>query len=147
MDTYYSETVRIARQLQEIADATNTSKACQEMKKGKKKFFLKNIYPFKTKKDMEKLRENLWMIEFLTVEAMIKRPTHFLELFKQCGLPRIEPNDEMSFQLLLDYQLERHRATIEEVSRTAEKEWNLEKKLNEVYDKFKELQLEIIAYK
>jgi hypothetical protein len=36
---------------------------------------------------------------------------------------------------------------IEDISRRAEKEWNLERKLNEVYDKFKELHLEIKPYK
>ena len=97
--------------------------------------------------ELDKMRENLWLIEFLTVEAMIKRPSHFEELFKQCGLPIIKPNDEMSLMVLVDAQLDQQRTIIEEVSRTAEKEWNLEKKLNEVYDKFKDLQLEIIPYK
>lgn len=34
------------------------------------------------KYEMDKMREVLWMIEFLTYESMIKRPVHFEELFK-----------------------------------------------------------------
>jgi hypothetical protein len=38
------------------------------------------------------------MIEFLTIEAMIKRPSHFVELFRACDLPLIKPNLEMTFE-------------------------------------------------
>lgn len=46
--------------------------------------------------DIEKFREKLWVIELLTTEAMIKKPNHWKELFKECDLPEIEPNDEMT---------------------------------------------------
>jgi hypothetical protein len=50
------------------------------------------------KRDMDDVKENIWMIEFLTVEAMIKRPIHYKELFRECNVSPIEPIEEMSFQ-------------------------------------------------
>ena len=47
------------------------------------------------KHDVEKFRERLWLIELLTTEAMIKKPAHWKDIFKECELPEIEPNDEM----------------------------------------------------
>lgn len=38
----------------------------------------------------------MWMIELLTTEAMIKKPNHWKDLWKECELPDIEPNDEMN---------------------------------------------------
>lgn len=46
---------------------------------------------------MENLKENLWVIEYLTTEALIKRPHHFKELFRLCKISGVEPNEEMSF--------------------------------------------------
>ncbi len=80
MDTYYSEILRIQRSFQDNQEYNSTLKAC-----------------FTMKKEMDQLRDNLWMIEFLTIEAMIKRPNHFKDLFLECKLPIIEPNDEMNF--------------------------------------------------
>jgi dynein heavy chain len=36
------------------------------------------------KQDVEKFREKLWMIELLTTEAMIKKPAHWKDIFKEC---------------------------------------------------------------
>lgn len=49
------------------------------------------------KQELDSLKENLWMIELLTVEAMIKRPHHFKDLLKLCRISNLEPNLEMSF--------------------------------------------------
>lgn len=36
------------------------------------------------------------MIELLTTEAMIKKPAHWKDIFKECNIQEIEPNDEMN---------------------------------------------------
>ena len=53
----------------------------------------------------------------------------------------------MTFENLIDLGLEKFKEKIEEVSKKAEKQYNIEKKLNETVDKFKELHLEVINYK
>ena len=68
------------------------------------------------------------MIELLTIEAMIKRPQHFRDLFNQCELYSVEPNDEMTFGNLVEIGLEKHREKIEEVSKKAEKQYNIERR-------------------
>jgi dynein heavy chain len=89
---------------------------------------------------IEKFRENLWLIELLTTEAMsnAKRSApHWKELFKECQIKDIEPNDEMTLQRLLEAGIAEHRVIIEDVSRKAEKQWSIEKKLKEMEDKVK----------
>ncbi len=80
---------------------------------------------------------------------MIKRPQqYFKDLFRECQLPiTIEPNDEMSWQQLIDAGMLGMRIQIENRSKLAEKEWNIEKKLNETLEKFRELHLEVLKYK
>jgi len=48
------------------------------------------------KTDVEKFRERLWLIELLTTEAMTKKLSHWKDIFKECNIQEIEPNDEMS---------------------------------------------------
>ena len=87
------------------------------------------------------------MIELLTTEAMIKKPHHWKDLWKECNLPEIEPNDEMSLQILIDSKLPSFREIIEEVSKRAEKQYGIEKKLNEIVEKIKVLTIDMIPYK
>jgi dynein heavy chain len=51
---------------------------------------------------VEKFRERLWLIELLTTEAMTKKTSHWKDVFKDCNIAEIEPNDEMSLQILID---------------------------------------------
>ena len=56
------------------------------------------------KHHIDKFRENLWIIELLTTEAMSnpRRSTpHWKELFREAKIPPIEPNDEMSLNVLI----------------------------------------------
>lgn len=71
--------------------------------------------------DVEKFREYLWLIELLTTEAMIKKPQHWKDIFKECQINEIEPNDEMSLQIIIDNKLMDHKEIIEEISRRADK--------------------------
>ena len=97
--------------------------------------------------DVEKFREYLWIIELLTTEAMIKKPQHWKDIFKECHLKEIEPNDDMSLQVLIDGKLLEHRDIIEEISRRADKQWSIEKKINEIIEKLREQKIESIPFK
>jgi dynein heavy chain len=50
------------------------------------------------KEEIFKFKEDMWLIELLTIEAMIKKPIYFREVFKECQLPAMEPNDELTFE-------------------------------------------------
>ena len=99
------------------------------------------------RQDIELFREKLWLIELLTTEAMIKKPAHWKEIFKECEIQSIEPNDEMSLQILVELKLGSYRSIIEDISKKAEKQWNIEKKLNEITEKMKDVKLDIMVYK
>lgn len=73
------------------------------------------------KLDVEMFKERMWMIELLTTEAMIKKTSHWKDIFKECGVQEIEPNDEMSLAAIIEAKLIDHREIIEEVSRRADK--------------------------
>lgn len=88
--------------------------------------------------DVEKFRERLWLIELLTTEAMVKKTHHWKDIFKECEINEIEPNDEMSLQILIDAGLPNFREIIEEISRRADKQWSIEKKLNLIVEKLKD---------
>ena len=87
------------------------------------------------------------MIELLTTEAMIKKPQHWKDLWKECDLPDIEPNDELNLQILIDSKLPSFREIIEEVSKRADKQYSIEKKLNEIVEKMKEIKVEPTPFK
>lgn len=90
----------------------------------------------------------MWVIEFLTTDAMIKKPIYWREVFHQCNIKTIETvSDEMTFRKLIENKILDYRSTIEELSRKAEKQWGMEKKLMEIIEKLKELKLDIFPYK
>lgn len=102
--------------------------------------------------DVEKFRERLWLIELLTTEAMTKKLSHWKDIFreiqaKESKVNEIEPNDEMSLQGLIDCGLPDHRDVIEDVSRRADKQWGIEKKLNEIVEKLKDQKVEMMTFK
>ena len=99
------------------------------------------------KQDVEKFREKMWIIELLTTEAMIKKLSHWKDIWKECELNEIEPNDEMTLQVLIEAKLQNFREIIEEISKRAEKQYGIEKKLNEIVEKMKEIKLEMIPFK
>lgn len=102
------------------------------------------------KKHIEVFKEHMWLIELLSTEAMTnlkKAIGHWSEIFKAASITEIVPNEEMSLKVLLEAGLGNHRETIEEVSKRAEKQWTIEKKLKEMEDKVKVIRLELIKYK
>ena len=78
MQQYLRESLKLIKFFNEIEDDTA----------------LNVIKDFKS--DVDKFKEKLWMIELLTTEAMIKKPQHWKDLWKECELPDIEPNDELN---------------------------------------------------
>jgi dynein heavy chain len=99
------------------------------------------------KKDIEKFREKLWVIDLLTTEALIKKPIYWKDVAKECEIEKLEHGDELTLQLLVDSGIMDHREGIEDISRKAEKQYGLEKKLNEMVDKLKDLRVELMKYK
>ena len=53
----------------------------------------------------------------------------------------------MTLQIIIDAGLEKHREIIEEVSRRADKQWGIEKKLNEIVEKLKDQRVEMMMFK
>lgn len=53
------------------------------------------------REDVESFKTNLWIIELLTTEVMVKKPIYWKELFNKCEIPNpIEPNDDMSLKVV-----------------------------------------------
>ncbi|EAR87528.2 hypothetical protein TTHERM_00069350 (macronuclear) [Tetrahymena thermophila SB210] len=98
-------------------------------------------------KDIDQSREISWMIEYLTTEAMIKKPQFFKDLFRECNLPMIEPNEDMSLKALIDVDLIHFRDQIRECSERADNVFNTEKQLQQIQDRLKETLLELIEYR
>lgn len=53
------------------------------------------------KEDTESFKLNLWLIELLTTEVMVKKPLYWKELFIKCEVPVLEPNDDMCLRVYL----------------------------------------------
>jgi hypothetical protein len=51
------------------------------------------------KEDVESFKENLWLIELLTTEVMVKKPVYWKEVFQKCDINPVEPNDDMSLKV------------------------------------------------
>lgn len=59
----------------------------------------------------------------------------------------IEPNDDMTLKLLVDLGMLEKKQIIEEFSSRVEKQYVLEKKLNEMVDRLKSIKVFISKYK
>lgn len=94
--------------------------------------------------DIEKFKQDLWLVELLTTEAMIKKPAYWKDVFKETGLAPIDINDDLSFSKLISNKFLEYKEQIEEVTRRVEKQWNIEKKLNEIIEKLKDIKLDIL---
>jgi len=117
------------------------------------KIFLerKEDFPVKVTKmlkdDIEKFRGKLWLIDYLTNEAVLKKPAVWRDIFRECELTYMEPNNEMTLMSLIDHGLGGFKEKIEEITKRVEKQWNFEKKLNEIQEKVKGTKLEVWIFK
>ena len=98
------------------------------------------------REDIEKLRSKLWIVECLTNEAILKKPSIWKDVFRECELGYIEPNNEMTLMILIDHGIAGYREKIEEITKRVEKQWNFEKKLGEMQDKLRSIKLEVTFY-
>jgi dynein heavy chain, axonemal len=87
------------------------------------------------KDDIEKFKENLWLVDYLTQEAFQKKPIYWRDLFRECDLIYIEPSLDMSLAQLIEHGLVNHRERVEDLAMRAEKQWGIEKKLTEIQEK------------
>lgn len=85
MDKYIQEIQRLQRLVQENPSGRNTLAAISQMRH-----------------EMDEIKDNMWLVEHLTVEAMIKKPQHFKELFESCKQRPIDINDKMTLLLLME---------------------------------------------
>ena len=52
--------------------------------------------------DVNSFKTNLWIIELLTTEDMVKKLQYWKEFFQKIEKPVLEPNDDMSLKSLID---------------------------------------------
>ena len=95
--------------------------------------------------DVEKIREKLWVIELLTTEAILKKSSIWKDIFRECSSPEVIPNDDMTLNILVEAGILGIKEKVEEISKLTEKQWAIEKKLNEIIDKMKELKITLIT--
>ncbi|KRX10161.1 P-loop containing nucleoside triphosphate hydrolase [Pseudocohnilembus persalinus] len=79
IENYHKENIKLQRQLSSFQD-------------GKQAI---NIL-VKLKKEVEGLKENLWIVEMFTLEAMIKKPQYYKEIFQSCNYYAQEQLDEVA---------------------------------------------------
>ncbi|CAD8115295.1 unnamed protein product [Paramecium sonneborni] len=101
----------------------------------------------KLKGQVDEFKERLWLIELLTTEAMKTKLNMWKDIWKIVGIVDQETNDDLSLDALVSHGLMNYRNDIEEVSRKAEKQWQIEKNLNSIQEKLKDQKVEMIPYK
>lgn len=65
---------------------------------------------------------------------MVKKPNYWKDVFDRCEIPYVEPNDDMTLKMLIDIGMMKKQEEIEEVAKKVEKQWVLEKKMNDMID-------------
>lgn len=54
---------------------------------------------------------------------------------------KLEPNDELTLSYVIELGLDKFREQIEEISKKADKQYSLEKKLNGIIDELRKLEV------
>jgi len=125
-ENYNKEAIKLQKTFQENKeeDAFNVTKLFQE--------------------DNQAFRENIWLIELLTTEAMIKKPGTWKEIFLKCNVQAsVETDDITLFKVINDYHLLECQDTIREISDKVGQQWKIEKKLNEIKELLKLQKLDV----
>ncbi|CAD8161959.1 unnamed protein product [Paramecium pentaurelia] len=92
------------------------------------------------KKDLDKFKEVMWLIEFLNCEAIQKKPKIWDEIYAICGYL----GDDITLNQLLEHNYLQFKIQIEDISKKATYSYDIEKRLNAVVDKCKEIKIEFI---
>ena len=99
------------------------------------------------KVEIDKFRAQMPLIELLTTEAIHKKPQTWQEIYEKCGLNEKEVTENFNLNYFVEINLLQHREVLEEISKKAEKQWAIEKKLTEMNDKVKGMGLELMPHK
>ena len=77
----------------------------------------------------------------------MKRPIYFKEISEVCELTvKLEPNDELTLSYVIELGLDKFREQIQEISKKADKQYSLEKKLNGIVDELRKLEIDTKPY-
>ena len=102
---------------------------------------------FILKNQIEDFKSKMWIIEMLTIEVMTKKVSYWKEIFRETSIEFFEPNEKMTMIKLIESGFLNYRIIIEQTSKKAEKQYNIEKRLSEIYDKLKNsLQMDVKFY-
>jgi len=130
LDQYFRDTIKLQKLFTDM-EAEDALKVASDLKELVQSFKLKS-----------------WIIELLTKDAFVKKPIYWKEIFTKLEISSIEFSEEMSFnQLLNEARLGEHRDYLTDLSSRAEKQYGLEKKLNEMVDHLKDIKLQTLSYK
>ena len=58
---------------------------------------------------MDNFKQFMWIIENLTIEAFVRRISHWKDLFKEIGIAEIPVNDEFNLGTLVENKFENFR--------------------------------------
>jgi dynein heavy chain len=97
--------------------------------------------------DVQQFKTNMWVVELLTIEVMVKKPHQWKDFFAKIEKPGVEPNDDMTLRTLLEMDIFAKREQVEEFSRRVDKIYSLEKKINEMVEALRAIKVGIVAYK
>ncbi|CAD8081115.1 unnamed protein product [Paramecium sonneborni] len=92
------------------------------------------------KKDLDKFKEIMWLIEYLNCEAIQKKPKIWDEIHAICGYV----GDDITLNQLLEHNFLQFKIQIEDISKRATYQYDIEKRLNLVVDKCKEIKIEFV---
>mmetsp|Transcript_23916 Transcript_23916/g.20893 ORF Transcript_23916/g.20893 Transcript_23916/m.20893 type:complete len:93 (-) Transcript_23916:1600-1878(-) len=88
------------------------------------------------------------LIELLTIEAIQKKPAIWEDIFNKCNVPKEGGiDDTITLNTFKELDLLQHREILEEISKNAKDQYEIEKKLSKMNETVKNLQLELIPHK
>ncbi|CAD8132456.1 unnamed protein product [Paramecium pentaurelia] len=99
------------------------------------------------RKALDSLKDILWVVEALAIEAFTKKPQFWRELFRECKISNFDPKDDFPFFVLLNRGILNYKEQVIQISIRAEKGWNIEKRLQEMHDKLSQVVLEVSPYR
>ncbi|CAD8045721.1 unnamed protein product [Paramecium sonneborni] len=96
---------------------------------------------------LDAFKDNLWVVETLAIEAFTKKPVLWRELFKECRIQNFDPKEDFSLQSLIQRGILNVKEQVVQLSQKVEKGWNIEKRLNEMYDKLVIIEIELQEFR
>jgi len=97
-------------------------------------------------RQIETFKDDSWIIQYLTVEALVKKPSQWQELFEKCE-KSLDQDMILNLNNLCKIGMLDMQSQIEEFSKRIEKQYALEKKFLEILDNLKEINIVTVQYK